>query len=249
MAEFDTSNIIQKLQEICNKTNSSNSVLENQYSNIRYYHNRGISYVFKDMENLWKESNENAVKFCFLLRLVTRVIQLPNGTKTKDIQYGRGLRDESFKRLLWLAEFQPNIFYSKLGFLPLIGSWKDIWTLMVMAEENAISVNKNIFFELLRIGLNDKSQNKLVRKYLPRIKTKSNIHSNKSQVLTNLAKEFCKYLGITFREYNKIKSNFSQSEDKIKNETDYTKALKFYSYKRLEKIFFNQEIIKLFATL
>ena len=43
---------------------------------------------------------------------------------TENVQKGQGVRDESFKRLLWFAYNQPNLFYKIYGYYLLVGSWK-----------------------------------------------------------------------------------------------------------------------------
>ena len=54
-----------------------------------------------------------SVRFPFYLRMVTRKVKVHNNFVTDNVQNGQGVRDESFKRLLWFAKNQSNIFYQK----------------------------------------------------------------------------------------------------------------------------------------
>lgn len=188
---------------------STGSVLIDQFGRAGNFRNRNMEEVSADMANLWSENPESALKFVLYLRMVTRVIKLAENHATEKLQKGQGARDESFKRLLWIAQNHPDVFYANIWILPLVGSWKDIWSLMILAKENDIAIDNKILFALLATGLRTKSQADLVLKYLPRIKTISNISTNKALLQTELAREFAKYLGLTSRQYNKLKSTGS----------------------------------------
>lgn len=188
---------------------TSGSVLIDQFGKAGNFRGRDMSEVAKDMLALWAENPEMALRFAFYLRMITRIVKLTEGKTTEKLQKGQGARDESFKRLLWVAENHPDVFYTNIWILPLVGSWKDIWSLMILAKENNVTIDNKILYALLATGLRTKSQADLILKYLPRIKTISNINSNKSLLQTEMAREFAKYLGLSPRQYNKLKSTGS----------------------------------------
>lgn len=186
---------------------TSGSHLVDQFGRVGTFRGRKIEDVFSDMEKIWAEDKDLALKFIFYLRLITRTVKLNSKKTTEKVQKGQGSRDEAFKRLLWVAVNDPDVFYRNIWVLPFVGSWKDIWTLMLLAKENDIKLDNNILFILLATALKSQSQVDLVLKFLPRIKTTSNIHTEKSLALSNLAKEFANFLKLTPRQYNKLKSS------------------------------------------
>lgn len=186
---------------------STGDVLVDQFGRAGTYRNRNFSDVSRDMECIWEASPLFAMRFIFYLRMITRVIRLANGKETEKVQKGQGARDEAFKRLIWVAENHPDIFYRNSWLIPLVGSWKDIWTILTMAKMEGAKVSDNILFTLLGEGLKSESQRDLVLKYLPRIKTKSGIKTERTRILTHFAKRFADFLGLTPRQYNKMKSS------------------------------------------
>jgi hypothetical protein len=90
--------------------------------------------------------------------MITRKVKVNESSVTEKVQKGQGARDESFKRLLWFAVHQPDLFYKNIWALPLVGSWKDIWTIMfydMVLGTNAIE--HSIMFDLINEGLKCKS--------------------------------------------------------------------------------------------
>ena len=113
---------------------TTNSVCVDQFGKAGSYRGRDLEIVFKDQEALWNADKDFAVKFPFYLRMITRKTKMADGTVTETPQRGQGARDESFKRLLWFAHNEPEIFYNNLWLLPIVGSWKDLWVLMTMDD-------------------------------------------------------------------------------------------------------------------
>ena len=186
---------------------SSGSKLIDQFGKVASLRNRSYEDVCKDMCEIWDENPTLALKFIFYLRMITRVTELPNANKTEKVQKGQGCRDEAFKRLIWLFDNHRDIFYRNIYILPIIGSWKDLWTLMVMMYDKGVGVNRQVFYSLMATAMGVDSQIDLIKKFMPRIKTKSNLKSSRSMVLDGLAREFAEFLGMTPRQYNKFKSN------------------------------------------
>lgn len=182
------------------------SVLCDQFAKAGVFAGREISEVWADQEALWAEDHLNAVKFPFYLRMVTRQTNLGSGNKTLAVQKGQGRRDEAFMRLLWLAKYQPEIFYKNLWLLPIVGSWKDIWVLMAFDGADKY-LNYEYFFDLIHAGLNDQSQCGLVIKYLPRIRANKKCKTLWAMRTNRIAKMFVHYSKSTYEEYRKLKSS------------------------------------------
>lgn len=190
-----------------NSNITENSIYNVAFNMIPTYFNRDYSTVCEDQAFLWNNDKMLSVRFIFYLRMVNRTIHINNANHTEKTQYGRGLRDESYKRLIWLATFHPSVFYKNVWLLPLVGSWKDIWMLMyydITLGTNVI--NHNIMFELLKQGYQFDEQRELIKKYMPRIKTTSKLKTNWLKISNKLAIEFANYMQWSIKEYNKIKS-------------------------------------------
>lgn len=182
---------------------TTNSACVDQFGKAGSYRGREIIEVFQEQLDLWNENKEFAVKFPFYLRMITRTTKLPNGDSSEKVQKGQGARDESFKRLLWFAHNEPEIFYNNLWLLPVVGSWKDLWTLLSMDD----SLNYEKFFAIIAEGCENISQKELVKKYLPQIRANKKCTTKWAKTTNQLAKEFCKWAGWTPRQYRQFKSS------------------------------------------
>ena len=89
---------------------STGTELTDQFGKAASYRGRDISVVFDDQQRLYTENPYAAVRFPFYLRLITRQTKLEDGNVTEKVQKGAGNRDEAFKRLLWMAEFDEPSF-------------------------------------------------------------------------------------------------------------------------------------------
>lgn len=181
---------------------TTNSVCVDQFGKAGSYRGRDLEVVFNDQKMLWEADKEFAIKFPFYLRMITRKITMFNGTVTETIQRGQGARDESFKRLLWFAKNQPELFYNNLWLLPIVGSWKDLWVLMTMDE----TIDRQKVFAIIAEGCQSNSQKDLVKKYMPQIRTFKKCKTDWVMKTTNLAKAFCKWAGWYAKEYRMFKS-------------------------------------------
>lgn len=186
---------------------SAGSSLIDQFAKAGTARGREISDVWNEQATLWAEDPESALVFPFYLRLITRQVKLPGGEKSETVQRGQGARDESFKRFLWIAKYHPEEFYRNLWLIPIIGSWKDLWQLMVMDTElqlNAISHNK--VFTIIAEGINDVNHKDLIIKYLPRIRSNNKCKTPWAIHTNNLAKDFAKYVGWSYKDYREFKA-------------------------------------------
>lgn len=186
---------------------SAGSSLLDQFAKAGTARGRNIEDVWNEQATLWAEDPESALVFPFYLRLITRQVKLLGGEKSETVQRGQGARDESFKRFLWIAKYHPEEFYRNLWLIPIIGSWKDLWQLMVMDAElqlNAISRNK--VFTIIAEGINDANHKDLVIKYLPRIRSNNKCKTPWAIHTNNLAKDFAKYVGWSYKDYREFKA-------------------------------------------
>jgi hypothetical protein len=176
--------------------------LMNQFGKAGVYRGRPMGDVFAEQSALWAEDAESALRFPFYLRMITRKDKAMGGNETETIQRGQGNRDESFKRLIWIALYHPEVFYKNLWVLPIVGSWKDLWVMLTMCD----GLNKEEFFKVMAEGINDDYHRELVKKYMPRIRSNSKCKTEWAKKTNELAKEFAAFAGWTPKEYRLFKS-------------------------------------------
>jgi hypothetical protein len=192
---------------------STLSVITDQFGKAGNYRERNIEDVFADMDALWNENQLYALRFVFYLRMVTRKTTLidgdSNATTTESVQKGQGARDEVYKRLLWLAKYQPMAFYENIWVLPFVGSWKDMWMLMYYDEKFDLHCidRKDIIFNLINWGLSSKASTDLVKKYMPRIKPWPKCKTDWTIFANKIAREFANYCHLSYKDYNHLKTS------------------------------------------
>ena len=178
------------------------TALLDQFGKAGTARGRDINVVWGEQEALWAENPEMALRFPFYLRMITRKSYGFDDYQTEKIQRGQGARDESFKRLLWIAEFHPESFYKNLWILPLVGSWKDLWVLMSMSDR----LDRTKFYDLIKEGINDDRFRDLVKKYMPRIRSSKVCMTDWAKKTNEYAKEFARLAGWTYADYRRFKS-------------------------------------------
>lgn len=184
---------------------STGSDIADQFGKAGSARGRDLKDVFADMANLCSNDLLEAVRFAFYLRMITRVDCLGNGEKTQKVQKGQGNRDESFKRFVYLAAYYPEVFYKNMWLIPVAGSWKDLWELMVMYD----GIDRKKVFELMKRGLEDASQRDLVLKFMPTIETSKRCLTERKKLRVKYAKEFAEFLGLDKRGYSRLKASGS----------------------------------------
>lgn len=192
---------------------TSGKEITDQFGKAANYRGRDLNIVFEEQKSLWAENQEQALRFPFYLRMVTRKVKVNNDNVTEKVQKGQGVRDESFKRLLWIAINHPDSFYKNIWALPLVGSWKDLWTLMyydIIFKTN--SINHEVIFDLINQGLKCNTHMELIKKFMPRIKTNTKCTTDWTQITNDLAKEYANYNGLSYKEYNKLKTSGTAHE-------------------------------------
>lgn len=182
---------------------TTGSLIVDQFGKAGTYRGRSLNEVFADQSAIWGENALQALRLPFYLRMVTRKTRLLNDKETDKVQKGQGNRDESYKRLIWIAKYHPKTFYKNLWLLPIVGSWKDLWQLLVMDE----TLNKEEFFKVIMAGIDDDNQRDLVKKYLPRIRSNKKTKTEWAMKTNKLAKEFCLYVGWTAQMYRNFKAS------------------------------------------
>lgn len=203
------------------KYTTTNSDFVDQFANATNYRNpRSYQEIEKDMSLLWSQNELNTVSLTFYLRMITRTVQLPDGTKTSTTQRGQGLKHEGIFRMMWFAINKPDIFWSNINLFISIASWKDIivllsYDLQYHGWENRV-LDWNKFGQLLLSGLENPNVSELVKKYLPAIKSNSKCKTLESQADNIIAKWICSLLfgGKTtednyknYSKYRKLKSS------------------------------------------
>ena len=187
---------------------TTNSALVDQFGKAGNFRGRDINEVFTEQAQIWAENAEAALRFPFYLRMVTRKVKVNANNETDKVQNGQGARDEAFKRLLWIAKEHSETFYNNIWILPLVGSWKDMWTLMFYdIKENLNVIDQKAMFEIIAQGLLCDTHVDLVKKFMPRIESRSKCTTEWNQITNDLAKGFAKHMGLSYKEYNKTKSS------------------------------------------
>lgn len=198
--------------------NSTGSALVDQFGIMGTARGRDIQTVFTEQSQIWAENPLAALRFTYYLRMITRNVKgYENWESSGKVQKGQGSRDEAFKRLLWIAWNKKDTFEKNLIYLPLVGSWKDLWQLLLMDKGNFI--NKTKVYELLKLGLEDAVQSENVKKYMPTIYSDAGLNKKckngkplHSKELNDLANGFRKYLKLNEKEYRKLKSSGKSHE-------------------------------------
>lgn len=200
------------------KLSSSGSDFVDDFSNLSGYKKpRSFNEVSNTMSTLWANNEDLAVRMALYSRMITRTIQLSDGSKTEESQRGQGLKNEGIMRFLWLAVYQEDTFWKNVDLLIAVGSWKDIFTLLSLDlqyngwEGRVLDWEK--FGKLILAGLENSNTSELVKKYLPQIKAKSKAKTLQSQANTLIGKWLCSLLfgtkannESTYKQYRVLKS-------------------------------------------
>lgn len=186
---------------------STGKELVDQFGKAASYRGRDYSVVADDQARLWRENPDAALKFPFYLRLITREVKVSENIKTEKVQRGAGARDEAFKRVLWIAYNHPDVFKRNIWLLPVVGSWKDLWTLMYLDSETKNGLDRNFLYGVMAAGLDDSTQCDLIRKYMPAIKSSDKCKTERAKTMNALAKAFASFLGLSAKEYRKMKAS------------------------------------------
>lgn len=187
---------------------SSGSVILDYFSNAGAHRNRPESTVANDMSAIFAENKELALKTVFYNRLVTRKI------KTLGInsppQRGQGNKDEFIRSLKWLEANFPDLVYENLYVITQVGCWHDLWYDSPVTKLYHY-VNTKYVYPLIAAAIENNDERPLVAKFLPKIRSASNVKSDRHKRLNLWAKNLCKYLGWTEKDYRQFKANPNNS--------------------------------------
>ena len=186
---------------------------------------RSYAEVEKSMRTLWTESALDALKFAVYLRMVTRQVQFPDGTKTEETQRGQGLKHEGIYRAMWLAINHPQTFWKNVHIFISIGGWKDIiqmlsYDLQYNGWKGRV-LDWEKFGNLILAGLENPKTTNLVKKYLPQIKANSYCTTIEAQADNVIAKWICSLLfggkveqnnTSNYKKYRKLKTSGNAHE-------------------------------------
>lgn len=175
------------------KLTSTGDPFVDQFAFITNYRNpRPFADIADDMETLWKSNPLNAMKLTFYIRLITRKVELFDGTTTSKVQKGQGLKYEAIMRMIWVAINYPEVFYDNLPLFVAAGCWKDIIQMMSYDlqfhgwKKRVLDWKK--LSDFILAGLENTNTSDLVKKYLPNIKARSKCHTLESQADTIIGK-------------------------------------------------------------
>ena len=197
------------------KYTTSGSDFVDQFAKVTEYRQpRNYSEISEDMSLLWDQNPRLTISFVIYLRLITRTVKFPDGTKTSTTQRGQGLKHESIMRMIWLAVNHPEEFWNNVNLFVSAGSWKDIimmlsYDLQYNGWEKRV-LNWKDFTGLILAGLENPETSELVKKYLPQIKSRSKCKTVAAQADTIIGKYLCSVI-------------FADIEDKIESYAKYRK--------------------------
>lgn len=184
---------------------------------------RSFVDIMKDISTIWGIDALLAMKFTLYLRIITRIVVFPNGTKTSVPQRGGGLRYESIMRMIWIAINHPKTFWENLYLITLAGSWKDIIDMMSYDIQyngwNGRVLDWEKLTDCILAGLENPQTSELIKKYLPQIKSNSKCITLEAQADNIIAKYICSRLFGTkmedyksYKKYRKLKASGTAHE-------------------------------------
>lgn len=178
---------------------STGSTLADQFGRAGAQRGRDIKEVFAEQGALHRSGDPlTALKFAFYLRTITRKVRFEDSA-TELVQKGQGNRDESLKRLLWYYMNERELFFKNLWLLPYVGRYKDIFDLMYLAKQNGMDLDDR----LLEAAM---VESDLVLKYMPVVRAKSKLKTDRARYNNEIAKAIANYLGLTYTQLRKHKS-------------------------------------------
>lgn len=190
----------------------------NQFAAISGYKQpRSFADISRDMAILYAKNPLLCVCFVFYIRIITRIVSLFDGTKTKLAQRGAGLKHEGIMRMMWLHIYYPHSFWKNIPLFISIGSWKDIFTMLSYdLQYNGWKDRKldwEKFGQLLLAGFSNENTVNLLKKYMPQIRANSKCKTLEAQADNVIAKWLCSLLyggkdtSWSYKQYRKQKSS------------------------------------------
>lgn len=184
------------------KYSTTGSSFVDQFGKLGEYKKpRAFAEIAKDCEALWAIDPLKAIKMAFYIRTITRPTDF-NGKITSITQRGAELKHEGIMRFIWLAQKNHSSFIKCLWAIPVLGSWKDIITMLqydlVYHGWSAKVLNWDVMGQFILSSLRDKSTCELIKKYLPSIQPNAKCTTVEAQGDNMIAKWLC---GLMYPEY------------------------------------------------
>lgn len=197
---------------------SSGNDFVDQFGKVTNYKKpRSYQEVAEDCRTLHSQNPLYAICFIVYIRLITRVVQFFDGSKTSSTQRGQGLKHEGILRLIWLQVNHPESFWKNLPIFISVGSWKDI--IQMLSYDLQFHTWKGRVLDwdklgqVILAGLENPNTVNLVKKYLPQIKSNSACKTFEAQADNVIAKWICSLItgakesSANYRQYRKLKSS------------------------------------------
>lgn len=204
------------------KYDTSGDDFVDDFANIaRYKEPRSYAEVSADMQRLWSQNPELALKMAVYIRTITRKTQYlehlgMEKTETLKAQKGQGLKNEGIMRLLWIAINHPKTFMENICVFIAAGSWKDIITMLNLDLQyhgwDGRKLDWKFFKNIIYAGLANETQTHLVRKYLPTIRTNKKARTLEAQADTLIGRWLARMIWnsndkmTAYKNYRQLKS-------------------------------------------
>lgn len=207
MNEFLNKNLFNdaRTENMGTAQSTSGDELVDQFAKSASHRGRDINTVFKEQEALDRDYGKWALIFVLYLRLISRVVKFWDGSRTEKTQKGQGNKDESYKRFLWYAQHKPKLFYLNLPLFLMVGSDKDLYSLMWMARKNNIKVNEDWMIHI--VFNTDREDKGLLKKYMPLQKSKKKLRTEYSKFRNEIARKIRVHQKFSVVQARRYKSN------------------------------------------
>jgi len=193
---------------------TTGEALLDYFSKAGTYRDRDITLVHADVSKMWAESPMVTMQMLFYMRLVTRSTK--GFFASDDVQKGQGIRDEYRKAISWIAKYHPAEFEKNMWLMPVVGCWKDLW------HADLIDVlDQDQVFTLIERGMADPYNRTLLAKFLPKIRSKSNVTNERHKRMNLFAHALRVRLGMSEKQYRQFKA----SGDSHKFQRDMSQGL------------------------
>jgi dimeric dUTPase (all-alpha-NTP-PPase superfamily) len=191
-------------------TTSGNDFVDDFANMSNYKAPRAYDEIHKTMNILWSINKYMAICMIFYSRMITRVTQLFDGSKTSESMRGQGLKHEGIFRMMWVAINAPETFWKNIGLFISVGSWKDVIVMLSYDLQyngwKGRVLDWDKFGKLILAGLENPNTSELIKKYLPQIKSNSQCKTLEAQADNIIAKWICSLLfGGKSDDYSKYK--------------------------------------------
>lgn len=182
---------------------SGNAVLD-YFAKCGSYRGRTQEEVNADMARIFSEDPELALRVIFYNRMITR--KTKGFFESETVQRGQGQCSEFIRSMIWLESNRPELLYNNLWLIPIIGKWGDLFY-DGPSSKFFHYTNPSIVYKLISHGIADEYNRALIAKYLPKIRSRSNVKCDRHRRKNEWARGLCKYMEWNENQYRKFKSS------------------------------------------